>query len=215
MDKDNLIPLVYSALREEIKDSKARIFISMGFGVTAVPSAIQIFKDVPIILSLLPFIVSALILNIISEKINIAKCASYIRKEIESKITDFVGWETWLEDVIHTDNVYRKSDRYFKYSILMLFFIYYVGSVIYFIYKIGSDRIVYGISTDLFKIIVSIIYLIFGVYMLYTMKKQIKVLVSGNIFHHLDDENTKFQVFPNYMRIKKPTKSDENSLEKS
>ncbi len=129
MDKSQFLLEQYKTLREEIKESKGRIFKLVGFGMFALPAA-NFFAQVytlDIITLSLPILVIVIAFLYLSENHAIMRCGRYIRLHIEPKIEDTIGWETWLEE--NGDLRRRTVDKYVSYCFYLLIFMYYGGSV--------------------------------------------------------------------------------------
>ena len=117
----------YLTLREEIKETKDRLFKVMSFGIIGVPAANYLAKtfNVPGLLLILPGLVLIIALMYLAENHGLMRCGHFIREEVETRYPDVVGWETWLEA-----NAQRRSvDRYVAYSFFLLFLLYYAGTV--------------------------------------------------------------------------------------
>ena len=122
MDESQFLMEEYKTLREEIRETKARIFKLVGFGIFAVPVAhfvAQTYRLDVVILSL-PLLVIVVALLYLSENHALMRCGCYIRehiepkvedtigevillekgsdRSIEPKVKDTIGWETWLEN---------------------------------------------------------------------------------------------------------------------
>lgn len=130
MDNNEFLKQQYVTLREEIRDSKARIFRIMGFGLTIVPAAnfvAQTYKVDAITLSL-PILVVVIALVFLAENNALMRCGSYIKDHIEPNFPKIVGWETWLQ-IKKKWNV-RNVDIYVSYAFHILFLVYFIGSVL-------------------------------------------------------------------------------------
>jgi hypothetical protein len=129
LDKQEFLKQQYLTLREEVKETKARIFKTLGFGLVVVPAAhflAQSYHIDTVILSI-PILVIVVALVYLSENNALMRCGRYIRLHIESQIEGVLGWETWLE----TPGLFetRDVDKYLSYRFYLLFFVYFVGSV--------------------------------------------------------------------------------------
>ena len=129
MQKDDFIKTQYLSLRDEIKDTKARMFKLVGYGIVVVPSAHFISEkfDLDVILIAIPLLVIVVSLYYVAEVSALMRCGRYIREVVEPEIKDFMGWEEWLEHK-DTGNT-RCVDKYVSYCFIILFLIYYLGSV--------------------------------------------------------------------------------------
>ncbi len=129
MDPHEFLKLQYATLREEIRETKKRIFQTMSFGLVVVPGSTilaQSYKIDTITLSL-PVLVVVVALVYLSENNALMRCGRYIRLVIEPRIEDVVGWEEWLEKKAVWDP--RSVDKYLAYAFYLLFLVYFVGSV--------------------------------------------------------------------------------------
>lgn len=135
MDKQEFIKQQYITLREEIKETKARIFKTLSFGLVVVPAANFLANSyqVDVLIMLMPLLIIVVALIYLSENRAKMRCGRYIRLHIEGKIKDIEpGWETWLEDPCRYDVVpydTRCVDKYLDYCFYILFFIYFSSSV--------------------------------------------------------------------------------------
>jgi len=128
MDTSDFLREEFVTLRDEIKESKSRMYRTMGLGVFVVPAAnllAQVYK-VEILLLTIPLLVVVVALMYLSENHALMRCGRYIRLHIEPHF-DVLGWEKWLEtpDSFHP----RSVDKYVSYSFYLLFFVYFAGSV--------------------------------------------------------------------------------------
>ncbi len=110
VEGDSFIIEEYKTIRDEIKATKARLFLINSVGIAGVPMLLSwLAKDDSNSISLmifecfLPFIVVASIPVFLSENRNLMRCGRYIRKHIENELTNtekyhsHIGWERWLE----------------------------------------------------------------------------------------------------------------------
>lgn len=128
MDKQEFLKQQFLTLREEIKESKARVFKTLGFGLVVVPAShflAQTYKVDSIILSV-PALVIVVALAYLAESNSIMRCGRYIKLYIEPEIDGIIGWEKWLEtpDLFET----RDVDKYLSYCFYLLFFVYFIGA---------------------------------------------------------------------------------------
>jgi hypothetical protein len=129
MEHQEFLKDQYLTLRDEIRDTKNRIFKTMGFGLVVVPGShflAQAYKLDTVILSL-PILVVVVALIYLSENNALMRCGRFIRHHIEPKMTDIVGWEEWLERKGSWDA--RSVDKYLSYAFYLLFLVYFAGSV--------------------------------------------------------------------------------------
>ncbi len=118
----------YRTLREEIRETKARIFYISAAALFVVPGGQYIARtmDAPLVVAVLPLLVLCIAFLYLSENHSLMRCGRYIRLQIEAPIPDFMGWEEWLESPDGCEP--RKVDSYVNYSFLLLFTVYYVAS---------------------------------------------------------------------------------------
>lgn len=118
----------YKTLREEIRETKARIFYISGVALFVVPGGQYVARamDAPLVVAVLPLLVLCIAFLYLSENHSLMRCGRYIRIQIEAPIPDFMGWEEWLESPDGCEP--RKVDSYVNYSFLILFTVYYVAS---------------------------------------------------------------------------------------
>jgi hypothetical protein len=129
VDRQEFLKQQYLTIRDEIKETKARIFKTLGFGLVVVPAAhflAQSYRIDTIILSI-PILVIVVALVYLSENNALMRCGRYIRLHIEPQIDGIIGWETWLETPGYFET--RNVDKYLSYCFYLLFFVYFIGSV--------------------------------------------------------------------------------------
>ena len=129
MDLNEFMKQQYVTLREEIRETKNRIFQTMGFGLVVIPGShflAQSYKIDTVTLSL-PVLVLVVALVYLSENNALMRCGRYIRLVIEPQMKGVVGWEAWLEKKASWDA--RRGDKYLAYAFYLLFFVYFTGSV--------------------------------------------------------------------------------------
>jgi hypothetical protein len=129
MDRNEFLKQQYITLREEIRETKDRIFKTMGFGLIVVPGSnflAEAYRLDTIILSL-PILVVVVALLYLSEENALMRCGRYIKHYIEPSVRDVVGWEQWLEKDSNWNA--RNVDRHLAYAFYLLFFVYFVGCV--------------------------------------------------------------------------------------
>jgi hypothetical protein len=123
MSTDDFIKQQFLTLRDEIKDSKARIFWLLILGMVLVMAAGYLASEHPSAFSnaAIPFLLLGLMLSFISEQNNIARAGRYLRETVEPRIQDLVGWEHWLESKPHL----REVDHSFVMGFSVLFLIFF------------------------------------------------------------------------------------------
>ena len=129
MEKSEFLKQQYLSLREEVKETKDRIFKTMGFGLVVVPAShflSQAYKIDTVTLSL-PILVVVVALIYLAENNALMRCGRYLKHHIEPEIREVIGWEEWLETKSSYDT--RAVDKYLSYAFYLLFFVYFAGSV--------------------------------------------------------------------------------------
>jgi len=138
MDKQEFMKQQYISLREEVKETKARIFKTLGFGLIVVPAANFLANsyEVGVLIVLMPLLPVVVAFIYLSENRAKVRCGRYIRLHIEEKVEGIKpGWETCLEDPDRYDRRNygeydtRCVDKYLDWSCYALFFIYFASSV--------------------------------------------------------------------------------------
>nr|MBN2276979.1 hypothetical protein [candidate division Zixibacteria bacterium] len=129
MNKEEFQKMEYKTLREEITNTKSRIFKLVGYGIVVVPSAHLLARTyrLDILLISIPILVIVVALFYLAESRALMRCGTYIKFHIESRIDGVVGWEHWLEQPGSTKR--RSVDNFVGYSFYLLFLVYYAGSV--------------------------------------------------------------------------------------
>lgn len=136
MHRDEFIKQQFWALRQEINDTKTRLYRLIGTGLLVIPSAQFAAKEfhIEVLMLALPILIMIVAMLYLSENHAMMRCGCYIREEIETHVEPsedgkpFIGWEEWLESD-HTIDP-RTVDRYVNYCFYLLFFVYYLLSVI-------------------------------------------------------------------------------------
>ena len=136
MDKAQFMREEYVSLRDEIKETKARIFTLAGFGLVALPSAYglaQALKIDALILSL-PILICTIQLLYLSESRSLMRAGEYIKKNLEERVTgcdddECRGWEHWLEDKPAREPDRRSVDKLLAIFFYLLYAFYYLASV--------------------------------------------------------------------------------------
>lgn len=129
MNKSEFLKEQYLTLREEIKQTKERIFKTIGFGLIVVPASqflANAYKIDTVTLSI-PVLVVVVALVYLSENNALMRCGRYIKRYIECEIEEVIGWEEWLDTKSKYDT--RAVDKYLSYAFYLLFFVYFAGSV--------------------------------------------------------------------------------------
>ena len=99
MASDEFMKQQFLTLREEIRDSKARIFWLLIIGMFLVMAAGYLAAEHPSAFAnaAIPFLLLGLMLSFVSEQNNIARAGRYLREVVETRMENVVGWEHWLE----------------------------------------------------------------------------------------------------------------------
>jgi hypothetical protein len=107
MTNDEFTKQQYLALREEIRDSKARIFWLLILGIVLVLVSGFLSAEYPLgfTSAAVPLLLIALMLSYIAEQDNISRAGRYIREVVEPRTEDVPGWEHWLEGNKHLRDV--------------------------------------------------------------------------------------------------------------
>lgn len=118
----------YLTLREEIKETKARIFWIAAIALFIAPAGHYVARtmDAQIVDLFLPLLVVSVALLFLSENHALMRCGRFIKHHIEPQFSDQQGWEAWLEtpDVTEPRNV----DRFAAYAIYLVLGAYYIAS---------------------------------------------------------------------------------------
>jgi hypothetical protein len=150
MERDEFLLQEYQTLREEIRETKSRIF-KLAFGMLGIPTAYIIaerYQDtsvsagLPVLSLSLPLIVMTLTLLFTAESRALMRTGRYIKNFIEPRVNwdtkpDPIangavlrGWETWLEVRSVDEPKRRIVDQLVSYFFYGLFVLYYIGSVL-------------------------------------------------------------------------------------
>ena len=123
MSTDDFMKQQYLTLRDEIRESKSRIFWLMILGMLLVMAAGYLAAEHPSAFAnaAIPFLLLGLMLAFIAEQNNIARAGRYLRETVEPRIQDLVGWEHWLESKPHL----REVDHSFVMGFSVLFLIFF------------------------------------------------------------------------------------------
>jgi uncharacterized membrane protein YfcA len=123
MSTDDFMKQQYLTLRDEIRESKARIFWLLIIGMVLVMAAGYLAAEHPSAFAnaAIPFLLLGLMLSFVSEQNNISRAGRYLRETVEPRIQDLVGWEHWLE----SKPALREVDHQFVLGFSVLFFIFF------------------------------------------------------------------------------------------
>lgn len=124
MVTDDFVLQEYLSLREEIRDSKARIFWLLLLGMFFVMMSGFLAAEYPKAFAnaAIPFLLLGLMLSFISEQNNIARAGRYLRETVEPRIENLEGWEHWLENKPRL----REVDHAFVLGFSVLFLIFFL-----------------------------------------------------------------------------------------
>lgn len=125
---EEFVKMEYQTLREEIKETKSRIFKIINFALTIVPIATlvgNVYK-IGLLIIAIPFIVMVVATLYLAENHALMRCGRYIKEHIEPKIGEHEGWERWLAN--KKNNNRRSVDQLLSHSFFILFFLYYIFS---------------------------------------------------------------------------------------
>jgi hypothetical protein len=117
----------FLTLREEIKNTKSRLFWISAMGLFGVPLltifASQVERERFVAL-LVPYFVLVIILMFLAEQNALMRAGRFIRERVE-KDTGPNGWEGWLESRPDL----RLMDRHFFACFIIVFFVYYFMTI--------------------------------------------------------------------------------------
>jgi uncharacterized membrane protein YfcA len=123
MPTEDFMKQQYLTLRDEIRESKARIFWLLIIGMLLVMAAGYLAAEHPNAFAnaAIPFLLIGVMLSFVSEQNNIARAGRYLRETVEPTIQDIVGWEHWLE----SKPKLREVDHQFVIGFSVLFLIFF------------------------------------------------------------------------------------------
>lgn len=123
MNTEEFLKHQYVTLRDEIRESKARIFWLMIIGMLLVMASGYLAAEHPSAFAnaAIPFLLLGLMLSFVSEQNNISRAGRYLRETVEPRIQDVMGWEHWLETKPHL----REVDHSFVMGFSVLFLIFF------------------------------------------------------------------------------------------
>ncbi len=136
MNREEFVLHEYVSIREEIRDTKARIFKLAGFGIVAMPTANYLAHtyDIRVITLSLPILICTIVILFLAESRALMRCGKYIREIIEPMMADDdghvgVGWETWLQRKEKGEPDRRLVDKLVAFFFYILFLFYYSAAV--------------------------------------------------------------------------------------
>lgn len=123
MPTDEFMKEQYLTLRDEIRESKSRIFWLLIIGVFLVMAAGYLAAEHPNAFAnaAIPFLLLGLMLSFVAEQNNIARAGRYLRETVEPRIENVMGWEHWLE----TKPRLREVDHAFVLGFSVLFLVFF------------------------------------------------------------------------------------------
>jgi quinol-cytochrome oxidoreductase complex cytochrome b subunit len=123
MSSDEFMKQQFLTLRDEIRESKARIFWLLIMGIVLVILSGYLAAEHPAAFTnaAIPFILLGLMLAYVSEQNNIARAGRYLRETVEPHVENVVGWEHWLESKPQL----REVDHFFVLGFSILFLIFF------------------------------------------------------------------------------------------
>jgi hypothetical protein len=129
MDQTEFVKEEYKTLRDEIKDSKTRLFQIMTVGASLIPAVnvLGVKLDANEFVLVTPLLVLVFGLLYLSENNAVMRCGAYIKQHVEAKVADHKGWEHWIEEDVSN----RKVDKLSAYSFYSLFAVYYVAGTFF------------------------------------------------------------------------------------
>jgi len=191
MNKDEFLKLQFKSLREEIKETKSRIFRILNIGIIAIPASLYfgITAKINIIILVIPFLIIAVSLLYLSENHSLMRAGRYIKEYIEKEVKngnkEFIGWEEWLESKPIIVSTEVKPDDSFKERLKRIIkwfvpdqkfeprrgeeYISYCFYILFFIYYIGSavvSCIFFKNEYKTFYFYIPILYIVLGIFFL-------------------------------------------------
>lgn len=141
--QNNFVIEQYKSLREEVKETKTRIFQLAILGLTGVPSSYFLaenYEQLKVLRLSLPILICTFLFFFLSETRALMRCGQFIKENIEPAIKKSSGiednqqrkhWEEWLESgrKILGLRETRLVDVFMAFSFDVLFLIYYWCSV--------------------------------------------------------------------------------------
>jgi uncharacterized membrane protein YfcA len=123
MATDEFVKQQYLTLRDEIRESKARIFWLLIIGIAMVIAAGYLAAEYPNAFAnaAIPLLLLGLMLSFVSEQNNIARAGRYLREVVEPRVENVTGWEHWLE----TKPRLREVDHSFVLGFSVLFLVFF------------------------------------------------------------------------------------------
>ncbi len=130
MTRDEFLREQYLTLREEIRETKDRIFKIAAIGLFVAPGGHYLARtmDAGLLLLFLPILVISVAVLYLAENHALMRCGRYIRLHVETEIPDLCAWEEWLEtpDACRP----RSVDQLSSYSMYIILGAYYLASIL-------------------------------------------------------------------------------------
>lgn len=128
MTRPEFNKLQYDTLREEIRESKARMHRTLLYGLSVAPAAstlAQVMK-IDVLILLVPLFVLTIGLLYLSDSYSVMRCGTFIKNHLEASIPGGKGWEQWLygDGRLHQ----RSVDIFLLGGFYVLFVVYYVAA---------------------------------------------------------------------------------------
>jgi len=123
MTTEDFMKQQFLTLRDEIRESKARIFWILIIAMVLVMVSGYLVAEHPNAFAnaAVPFLLIGLMLSFVSEQNNIARAGRYLREKVEPTIENLDGWEHWLE----SKPKLREVDHQFVVGFSVLFLIFF------------------------------------------------------------------------------------------
>lgn len=134
MNKEDFLREEYISLREEIKETKSRLFRLAALGIIGMPAAYSTAElySIDVLILSLPLLMCTVILLYLSESRALMRCGTYIKNKIESGVDGngdrTIGWESWLSRNDESGPDRRAVDKIIAVFFYLLFTFYYIAS---------------------------------------------------------------------------------------
>ena len=169
MNKINFLEMEYNTLREEIKETKARVFKIACYAVIGLPSfyyfVAQQNKEISGLILSLPILICIITLLYMFEIRVAMRCGTYIKRKIEPEIIDNqddIGWENWLDKRAKKEADKRHADKLLTIFFYLLTCFYYIISTYKAIIIIRTSK-----KYAQFEIIAWVVYVGIGCWLFY------------------------------------------------
>ena len=126
MSAEEFMKSQYLTLREEIRESKARVFRLVVIATILMPAAglVGYTHGAYFTTAAIPFLVLVLMAAYVGEQNSIIRAGRYVREHIEPTVEGVTGWERWLE----SNKRFREADRVFFSVFIVVFFLFYIAA---------------------------------------------------------------------------------------